>query len=421
MSRSLINKRNSELLIYLNGLVSGKYTLRQASESTGYSIRWLSKLKKRFILEGADCLIHGNTNHVAWNKTPETLKQKIVAIYADRYQGINFRYFCECLEEYEDIKINLSTLYNIMEEYGIRSPEGHRRKKPKKVHRPRFRRENEGDLIQLDGTPYQWFDGNNNYYDLMGAIDDATGKITGLYMCENECFYGYCEVLRMTFNKYGKPREVYTDRAAIFCCTPKKKKDLTVWEQLQGVHDKKTQWQRAMEDLNIRQILAWSPQAKGRVERMWGTVQKRLPLWFKKHGITTVEAANKALPDFIEYFNKHFAVTPKSDQTFWLPVPSGLDDILCAQIPRLTDSNGCFSFHSYKFAIRNCSHTRCKKIMLCISELGIEAKVDGKKYPVQILDDVREMVATTRGDDIPQVLKDIIYRYLWADQKQLSA
>lgn len=414
MSRTI--KYKNELPHYLDGLASGKYTLKQASENTGYSVRWLSQLKKKYLILGEDCLVHGNKNKIPYNKTKKSLSLKILALYANKYAGLNFNYFCELLESDEDIKISYPTLRHILLEAGIKSPEAHKTKRAKKVHRERVRRQYEGDLLQLDGTPYRWF-GDLNYYDLMGAIDDATGKITGLYMCKNECLYGYSEVMKQTIDTYGLPREVYTDRAAIFCCTPKKKKDLTVWEQLSGLHDKITQWQRICVDLNIHQILAWSPQAKGRVERMWGTIQKRLPFWFKQRGIKTVEEANKALPDFIKYYNNHFARPAKKQDTFWREAPADLDTILCAQIPRHTDTNGCFSFHSYKFAIVGCSRCACKDIVLHISERGIEAKVDNKMYSVRMLDIIQDVI----GDNMPQVLKDICYRYLYADQKQISA
>lgn len=411
-------KYKQDLRYYLPGLLAGKYTLQQAANSTGYSVRWLSKLKKRYALYGEDCFIHGNKGRVSSRKTSEDLTNKILALYATDYAGLNFKYFTECLAEYEGINISYPTLRNVMKSAGISSPEAHKPKR-KKVHRPRLRRASEGDLLQLDGTPYQWFQrsGDNKYYDLMGAIDDATGKITGLYMTNNECLYGYCEVMRQTFNTYGRPREVYSDRAAIFCVTPKNKKELTVWEQLAGIHDKKTQWQRILEELNIKQILAWSPQAKGRVERMWLTIQYRLPFWLYKHGITTVEAANKAMPKFIEYFNSRFSVSARL-QPIWLPVPQNIDDILCAQIPRFTDTNGCFSFHSYKFAVVGCNRIARKNFLLCISERGIFAKVDGKYYPVKILDDY---IYDVVSNDVPQVLQDIIYRYLYANQKEVSA
>lgn len=413
-------KNKIDLHFYIPGIISGKYTYKQASDSTGYSVRQLQRIRKRYELIGEEAFIHKGTGHVAYNKTSEELKNTILSLYATEYSGINFNYFLECLNTDHNINISYPTLLNIMNEAGIKSPEAHKIKKKLKVHRPRLRRKNEGDLIQLDGTPFPWFifSGNEKYYDIMGAIDDATGKITGLYMTQNECFYGYSEVMRQTITKYGRPREVYTDRASIFCCTPKKKANLTVWEQLEGIKGKVTQWQRVLNDLNIKQILAWSPQAKGRVERMWRTVQWRLPFWLYRNNIHTVEAANKALPKFIEYYNEHFAVEARNKETFWLPCESNLDDILCAQIPRLTDSSGCFSFHGYKFTITGSTRIACKKIILCISEHGIQAKLDGRYYDIQLLDDYIHDVV---NDNIPQVLKDIMYKYLYENQKEVSA
>lgn len=108
---------------------------------------------------------------------------------------------------------------------GLKALKLARLRKKIKAHRPRLRRENEGDLIQIDGTPFEWFykSGDNKKYSMHGAIDDATGKITGLYITENECLYGYLEILRQTIQNHGIPREIYSDRAAIFCVTPKNK------------------------------------------------------------------------------------------------------------------------------------------------------------------------------------------------------
>lgn len=419
MNTVSVFRNKNDLHFYIPGIIAAKYTYKQVSDSTGYSVRQLQRIVKRFKMVGEEAFVHRSTGHVAYNKTSEAIKNKILSLYATEYSTINFNYFLECLKEDHDISISYPTLLSIMNEAGIRSPEAHKIKKKKVVHRPRLRRKNEGDLIQLDGTPFQWFSmfGDQNYYDIMGAIDDATGKITGLYMTSNECFYGYSEVMRQTINNFGRPREVYTDRAAIFCCTPKKKANLTVWEQLEGIKGKVTQWQRVLTELNIRQVLAWTPQAKGRVERMWRTVQWRLPFWFYRNGINTVEAANKALPKFIEYFNDHFAVEAKKPETFWLPGPNNLDDILCAQVPRLTDSSGCFSFHGYKFAVMG-SRVACKNITLCISERGINARLDGKYYDIKLMDDYIHSVVS---DNIPEVLKDIMYKYLYQDQKEVSA
>ena len=253
------------LPVYLVGLAGGKYTLKQASESTGYSVEWLCKLKQRYLKIGLKCLDQKSKGHTPKNKINEITVNKILELYkTPQYSGINLKYFRDCLECYENIKVSYSTILNIFKRHGLKSPYSRKVKKSQRIHRPRVRRDNLGDLLQLDATPFAWFSrfGNNKRYSLHGAIDDATSRVTGLYMTENECFYGYAEVMRSTIKNYGVPREAYSDRAAIFCVTPKKKKNLTVWEELAGVHDKRTQWQRALDELGVRQVLAWSPVAR---------------------------------------------------------------------------------------------------------------------------------------------------------------
>lgn len=414
----LHEKRKALLPVYLKGLCSGKYTLAQASSSTGYSVRWLSALKKKYSLCGLECLEHQNKNRVPVNKISEKKRAQISCIYTSKYNGVNFAYFRKCLEEFEGIKMSYVTLARILKDYGIKSPEGRKIKKRPKSHRPRIRRDNFGDMLQIDGTPYAWFSrsGNLKRYCMVGAIDDATGKITGLYITENECLFGYLEILRQTCQSYGVPREIYSDRAAIFCVTPRKAKNMARWELLQDLHDKKTQWQRILAELGINQILAWSPEAKGRVERMWRTLQGQLPVWFAVHNITTVEQANQKLPEYISWFNSNYGIEPASPDEFFLDPPENLDDLLCCQFERRTDSVGVFKFHSYRFAVEApyCSY---KPFTLCISERGIFARFDGQYWPVRCLDDL----TSGAGETMPQVLQDLIYRYMFAYAKEISA
>lgn len=407
---------------YLKGLTTGKYTLKQAAESTGYSETWLCLLKQKYLREGFECLDHHNKNRVPAIKKPKELRERIARIYADKYQDVNFQFYRRCLEEFENIKISYSTLRSIMSEYGQISPEAHKIKRKKKAKRPRIRRANFGDMIQIDGTPYQWFYkfGNTHRYCLVGAIDDATSKITGLYMTEFECLYGYMEMLRQTIERHGVPREIYSDRAAIFCVTPKKKQNLTQWEQLEGLHDKKTQWQRILDDLKIHQILAWSPEAKGRVERMWRTVQGELPQLFFLNKIETVEQANAWLRNvYIDKFNATHSVEPAKDEHFFLETDKNLDDILCAQISRKTDKDGCISFHGYKFHVEDCWRVAYRPCLVCISERGIFAKFENDPcyYPLRCLDEFQRDLA----DKMPQVVENIIYRYMYAYAKEVSA
>lgn len=422
---ALQNKRfKARLPVYIPGLVDGKYTYSQAAASTGYSTRQLRRFKELYLEQGLAFLEKPRAPRMdpPPNKKPAALRMEIVSLYLDKYSDVNFSYFRDCLEEFHNIQVSKNTLFRILNEAGIKSPLArHVKRRRPELHRPRMRRDSFGDLLQIDGTPYAWFYkfGNKNRYCLMGSIDDATGIITGLYMCEWECLYGYLEILRQTCQSYGVPREIYSDRAAIFCVTPKKKKDLTRWEELAGIHEKRTQWQRVLEDLGINQILAWSPEAKGRVERMWQTVQGQLPQWFFLHGVDSVEKANQALPRYIAQFNKKYAVQPASPDPFFVQLLPGqnLDDILCAQFTRETNHAGVFSFHAYKFAILECPRVACIKFVLCISERGLFAKIDGRFYPVQPLD----VPLSGLGERMPQVVQDIVYRYMYAYAKEISA
>ena len=415
-----MEKYKNLLPVYLKGLVAGKYTLAQAASACGYSVVRMCQLKKEYERVGLSVLEHKGRGRVPVNKTPQSVKDKIMLLYTSpAYAGINFKYFCECLNRYEKINITYSTLRNIFAEYKIKSPEAHKIKKTAPAHRPRVRRANFGDMLQIDGTPFQWFSrfGNTTKYCMVGAIDDATSKITALYITDNECLYGYMEMLRLTILKYGCPREIYSDRAAVFCHTPRNKKNLTQWEQLAGLHDKKTQWQRILDDLSIRQILAWSPEAKGRVERMWLTLQKRIPTELYRAGCDTVEKANSFLQKYVDRYNSQFGVEPLLPESFFIPCDKNLDDILTAQIPRKADSQGCIRFHSYTFAVL-APRVRCRDLVLHISQRGIYAKLDGQFWPVKIIDD---LVYSDPGERLPQVLVDIIYRYMYADSKTISA
>lgn len=404
--------------VYVRGLYNGKYTLREASESTGYSVTWLCILKKRYAKEGASVFEHKNKGRVSPRRLPSAFRQRIASLYAAEYSDVNFTYYKHCLSEFEGLNVSLSTIRNILAEYGQRSPESRKIKKRKPVHRPRVRRECEGDMLQVDGTPYAWFylSGDNKRYCLTGAIDDATGKITGLYFTENECLYGYLEILRQTCKSFGVPREIYSDRAAVFCHTPRGKK-LAQWEKLEVMHEKRTQWQRILEELHINQILAWSPESKGRVERMWRTLQGQLPVWLKKNGITNVEDANKKIGGYIQFFNSTYSVAPAVDDSFFLDPPENLDEILCAQFPRRTDRHGCLSFQGTQFYTPE-RDLLCVDVTVCISERGIFARHKNVYYPLVPVDN---RVQQTKGDSLPQVVVNIIYRYLYAYAKEISA
>lgn len=405
---------------YIKGVAAGKYTLRQAAESTGYTIDWIFKLKNKYLKYGDAVFSHGNIGKPSPRKICKNIEDQIILLYQNEFEGkVNFSFFRECLKDY-DINISYTPLRKILLAAGFKSPESHRRKHSGPVHRPRARRQNEGDLIQIDGTPYQWFLWNKDtrYYCMQGAIDDATGKILALYMTENECLYGYNEVYRQICTKYGVPRESYMDRSAIFCVTPRNKDKLTIDEQLAGLHEHRTQFQRIMDDLCCRQILAWSPQAKGRVERMWRTLQGRLPYLFKKNNIKTMKEANVFLENWLdsEYNQSKFIRKAAKSDLFYQDCPENLDEILCARFRCKTNASGVFKFKKQNFTVRGAKYVACKSLELCISEKGLQAYLDGKYYDVDMLDFLSDGI-----DNPSEVLNNIMFEYLYKDMKQQSA
>lgn len=403
---------------YLQGLIDGKFTLKQVSRITNYTPQHLCVMKKNFRKKGEKSLINGHRGMKPKNKVPKEVKKQIIDIYKAYFLELNFHFFTKAINDFYKIHYSYKTIYKILTEAGIESPEKHHKPKKDKARRPRYRRESAGDLVQIDATPYQWFSwcGDTSYYTLHGAIDDAKQEITGLCMTENECSYGYYDILEQTIDSHGIMFDIYSDRSAIFCVNPKDKDKLTIQEQLAGIHEKRTQWQRILDELHIKQILAWSPQAKGRVERMWRTLQGRLPWYFKHYRIRTIEAANNFLKDnYIKVFNDEFSVEAAKEDV-WRTPPKNYKDLICSKFERTSDNAGVISFQGYKFSI-SAPNIAKRKIELCIYKDGMKALVDGVYYPVTFRDTLQDGL----GEKMSTSLKNIINQYMQTDVKKMCA
>ncbi|MBZ4645904.1 MAG: Integrase core protein [Clostridia bacterium] len=362
--------------------LEGSMTIREAAEYLGLSARQVIRLKKGVEENGAAALIHKNKGRKPSHAIPDSVKRTIISLkLSDKYKEANFKHFQELLERFENIKVSYAPLYEILKNAGIESPKKRRRFKP---HRRRKRKAQKGLLIQMDATPYKWF-GDGKMYALHGAIDDATGKIVGLYMTKNECLQGYFETTRQIILNYGIPVSIYCDRHAIFLST--KASNLTIEDQLQGKVCNDTQFGRAMKELGITIISARSPQAKGRIEKLWDTLQSRLPVEFKIAGITTIDEANEFLKSYIPEFNKMFAVEPQDTESAFRPLSKGidLDFILCIKQKRKADNSGVFSFYGKHFKIlpkeNQPSIPPKTQINIFISSLsGIRVEYNGRIY-----------------------------------------
>jgi len=336
----------------INKANAGFITVREAAEKLGISERQVQRLKKEVRENGPAALIHKNSNRKPAHAIPEELRAKILVIRKKPgYKDANFKHFQELLDVNHQISISYSALYNLLKKAGEESPKKRRRFKP---HRRRKRRPQAGSLVQMDASPYDWL-GIGTSLALHGAIDDATSQITGLYLCKNECMLGYHEVMRRMIKVYGIPDAVYADRHTIFR-SPNADKAKAVDAPL-GMKVHETQFGRALSELGTQIIAARSPQAKGRIERLWGILQSRLTVEFTIRGINDIETANEFLKDYIFAYNSEFAVEPSDTDNAFLPLEEGLilDHILCIKEERQLDNGQVFSYKGKKFQIDSSS------------------------------------------------------------------
>lgn len=379
MSEKQLN-RHSVILM----LIQGHLTTAEAAEGLGISSRQVIRLKKGVIAQGAAAIIHKNKNRKPAHAFDNDFISKIVSLkQSDFYASANFKHFQELLERNENIKISYSALYSILTNANIKSSKKRRKIKP---HRRRKRKSQAGLLIQMDSTPFEWF-GTTDKFALHGAIDDATGSIVGLYLTKNECLHGYWEVTRQILLNHGIPVSFYTDRHAIFLSTNSSK--LSIEDQLKGKLTNDTQFGRAMTELGVTMIPARSPQAKGRVERLWETLQSRLPVEFKIAGITSIDQANDFLAEYIPLFNNIFAVEPEDEKPAFRKLSSKLniDAILAVKLKRSVDAGGVFSFYNRHFKVLTSSNLppippKAKVTVVISTRLGIKVQFKNSLFDV---------------------------------------
>jgi len=379
-----MTKREMTRLKVAERLVEGEMTVRGAAEVLGLSTRQILRIKKKVRLNGPGALIHGNRARNPVNAVEDKIKDLVVELKRARYPSTNFSHLRELLEEREDINLSRPTVHRILRAAGIASP---KRKKKVRFHYYRKRKACPGMMVQLDASPYQWLGGSR--LSMHGAIDDATGKVLGLYMCAEETLEGYFEVARQMIKTFGIPVSIYSDRHTIFF-NPRGK--LSIEDELEGKSQACTQFSRATGELGMRMIPAGSPQAKGRIERLWGTLQDRLTQEFNINRIKDRESANKFLRGYIAKFNRRFSVRARGESVFRkLKEDASLDYILCTKVRRRLDSGSAFSYHRSYYQL--VSHGKVARTIprsgvtvLTGGRIGIKAEYSGKVYSVKRLE-----------------------------------
>ena len=395
--------------IYIPKCCRGEVTCLVAAQKIGISIRSVSDLKKRYKLFGESIFVRGNKGHKPYNlKYDRAFEDHIIYLHDTYYKDTPYRAFWRCLRDIEKISIPYNSLRNICKRRGIKSCKEYKTHKKVK-HESRLERPCSGELVQLDASKHDWYM-NGTYTTLHGAIDDARHIVTGLYFCDNECRLGYNQVLYQTFTNYGIMKAVYIDRHSSFVTTPKHK---TLEERLEYEKSSDTHFNDVCKRLKVEVILALSAEAKGRIERLWGTLQDNLPYIFRRLGICDNQSANEFLKNFLPRFNQEFSVPSRSQFTRWRKVPQSvnLDFLLSIRVPRRTDSYGVFLFHDHYFELQAPRKAHVHFI-LCLSEqFGIKAYMNDRFYDVTLCDVLSDTITHT----MPEVEKDLISRYLLSD------
>jgi len=411
----MLNRSEHRKETIIKSCVAGEITTASAASRLGLSVRQVKRLKVRYKEAGGQSMLHGNCGRQPAKTLSIETKQRILEIRKQpEFETVNTKHFQEILEHPYKIKVSYTCLSNLLKENGIQS---HKKHKKRKTHKRRERREHFGELLQADASPHQYFKDDDDRYALHGFIDDATGKITGLYMCENECMHGYFEVTKQTIKSHGVPESLYADGSSIFFTTSKE--ELSIEEELAGVMLKTTQYGEIMRELGINLIHAHSSQAKGRVERLWETLQDRLVVEFAMNGIKNIEQANEFLPGYIKEYNKRFGVEPSSTQSYFVPLIRGIDLSLLFSVKydRTLDSGSCFSLKSTIFRVENLNCLPKTKVKVMINKaIGIKAMYNNKLYPVTpIIDKNKKEINST--DSVNMIISTFVYYHCLKNER----
>lgn len=309
---TLSSKENKRAWV-LGKVDRGEMTAATAGEVMGLSVRQIRRLLARYRESGPQGLVHGNRGHKPKHALATDVKVQVVVLAQGKYAGFNQQHFKEKLEG-EKLYLSRSSVRRILLGAGIRSP---RKRRPPKHRSRRERRVQRGMMLQIDGSRHDWLEGRGPYLTLVGAIDDATGEVPYCQFREQEDAQGYFLLLEGIALKLGLPLSLYSDRSGIFRVN--QKKTVSIEEELRGEQEL-TQFGRALKELAIEAILALSPQAKGRIERLWGTFQDRLVSELRLAGAKTLAEANEVLKGFLPDYNRRFMVEAKEQGSAYRPV-----------------------------------------------------------------------------------------------------
>ena len=332
-------------LYVVQQIADGKMTGRQAAERLGLSLRQVRRLIAQYRKAGTPGLVHGNRGRPAHNRVDEAVRAKIQGLLEAEYRDYNDSHLTEELAEAHGLKVSRATLRRIRRAMGQKSP---RKRRSPRHRRRRERKAQAGLLLQGDGSRHDWLEGRGPWLTLVGYIEDATGEVCGANFRDEEDATGYFLGLQAICRALGIPGAVYVDRHTIFQSPTK----ATLEQQLNGERPK-SQFGRLADELEIELILARSPQAKGRVERLWGTLQDRLVKALRQAGASNLAEANQVLADFLPKYNQRFQVAPTESGTAFRPWPKEYrpEDFFCFKHSRIVTNDNTLPFAGHRLQV----------------------------------------------------------------------
>lgn len=367
-----LNMKEQEKYEIIKKLVETNGNKKRAALKIGCTQRHINRLIQRYKKEGKSAFIHGNHGRKPAHTIEKEKKELIVDFYRTKYYGANFEHFTELLEKYEDVKVSPSVVRSVLMNEQIISPMAHRstKKKLKKqlkaqkeaasskkeieqlqnkileiedAHPRRPRCANFGEMIQMDASEHLWFGDKKTQLHI--AVDDSTGAIVGAYFDLQETLNGYYNVLSQILKNHGIPYMFFTDRRTVF--EYKKKKSPSIEE------DTFTQFGYACKQLGIEIETSSIPQAKGRVERIFRTLQSRLIIELRLNGITTIEQANTFLNSYIKEYNDAFALPVNNIKSVFEKQPDDekINLTLAVLSSRKIDNGHCIRYENKYFKL----------------------------------------------------------------------
>jgi transposase len=300
--------------------LAGQITNRQGAQALGVTVRHFQRLKQRARVAGVRGLVHQGRGRASPRRA-EILRQQVGQLMETTYAGFNDCHLTEKLREREGLVVSREFVRRVRRARGLAAQRA--RRPPAHRHR-RAREAAVGALVQIDGSPFAWLETRGPQLTLLGAIDDATSQILALTFRPHEDLHGYTGLLRQLLITHGVPVALYGDRLNVFV---RNDRHWSLDEQLRGAQEP-THFGRMLHDLGIGFVEAQSPQAKGRIERLWATLQDRLVSELRLAGIDTVEAATAFLPTYIADHNRRFAQPPATPRAVWRPCPTHLALVL---------------------------------------------------------------------------------------------